>query len=58
MALPSKGMDLATLNAIHEWMKQGNRVRRPAPNCKTLKNDTWQGSKVTVGFKFKELSDG
>jgi len=50
-------MDLATLNAIHEWMKQGNSVKHPAPNCKNLKNDTWQGSKITCGFQIKSLSD-
>ena len=57
MALQSKGMDLETLNAIHEWMKQGNHVKKPAPNCKNLMNDTWRGSKVTVGFKMELLRD-
>jgi hypothetical protein len=57
MALPSKGMDLATLNAIHEWMKQGNSVKTFRPDDKLIKRDTWQGAKITTGFKIKSLSD-
>ena len=57
MALPPKGMDLATLNAIHEWMKQGNSVKVSHPDDKLIRRDTWQGAKITSGFQIKALSD-
>lgn len=56
MSLPIKPRE-EIAQAIAKFLANGGAVKKPRSNCKTLKSDTWQGSKVTVGFKLKELAD-
>jgi hypothetical protein len=56
MALQVKSRDDVN-DAIAKFLANDGVVKKPRPDCKNLKNDTWRGSKVTVGFKMELLRD-
>lgn len=58
MGMATKSRPADADAAIQKFLEDGGRVKLRAVNTKTIKHDTWQGAKVTIGFKLKELQDG
>lgn len=52
-----KTRDQETRDAIQKFLEEGGRVTIKRVNEDTTRRVNWQGGKVTVGFKFKQLTD-
>ena len=52
-----KTRDQATRDAIQKFLEDGGRVKLRDVDAKKVRRDTWQGAKITVGFRFKHLTD-